>query len=129
MWLWKRKKGIPSTAVIHDDCYQRLPGELRSRFSKTDDDAQVTHYAAGTNGGPGGDRENAEDDEWSLFPAAALSVEVLDLGCASQPTENYTIDADPVGDSPADPSPADLPDTGNDFGGGDGGGAGATGAY
>jgi hypothetical protein len=112
MWLFKRKKGIPATAVINDGCYNKLPDALKSRFYPAPDDAEVTHRVES--------EEDEEDRDLNPFFLMAIIDDLdidqteeaidLNLGSSSQPTENYSIDA-------------------GNFGGGSGGGAGASDSY
>jgi hypothetical protein len=114
MWFFKRKKGIPATAVIHDDCYSRLPDTLKSRFYKAPDDSEVTHVVDTEGEGEGAD--------FVLMAAASGGLDLL-LGTEDTPTENYSIE-----DQATDPV-IDAPGLGEDFGGGDAGGGGATDSY
>jgi hypothetical protein len=111
MWLFKTKKGIPARAVIHDDCYSRLPDTLKTRFAKAPDDSEVTHVVD--------QQTDVNDDEEFTLVAAAEGALDLILGSGDTPTENYIIDP-PTPDPVADPEPE------KEFGGGesDGGGAG-----
>jgi hypothetical protein len=115
MWFFKRKKGIPARAVIHDDCYSRLPETLKARFYKAPDNAEVTHVVDTEGEGEGAD--------FVLMAAASGGLDLL-LGTEDTPTENYSIDHEPV----VSQSPT-LDDTGGDLGGGDAGGGGATDSF
>jgi hypothetical protein len=107
MWFFKRKKGTEFKAVIHNDCYQKLPDTLKNRFYPAPSYSEPTHIA-GTNNG----------EDWVLGALVSGGPDLL-LGSSDTPTENYSIDE----------SSAATPDTDFDFGGGSGGGAGATDGY
>lgn len=110
MWMFKTKKGILKTAVIHDDCYAKLPETLKNRFYAVERDAEVTHVVDS--------QTDVKDDEEFILLATGVGLDLW-LGSGDTPTENYSID------SPT-PDPAPDPDLGGDFGGGesDGGGGG-----
>jgi hypothetical protein len=114
MWMYKRKKGTPASAVITPAHYEALPGPIRKRFFEVPEDTEPTHVP------------QVNDDAFQLL--GIIDAEALHLGTESNPTENYVT-------APLDPP--DLPDQvdasqGNgepDFGGGSGGGAGAGDSY
>jgi hypothetical protein len=73
MWYFKRKKGQQVKAVIHNDCYQKLPDELKNRFYPAPSDTEVTHTV-----------QYEEDDELNPFFLAAVGEGLeLMLGSAS----------------------------------------------
>jgi hypothetical protein len=110
MWFFKTKKGRPVKAVIHDDCYSKLPDTLKSRLYPAPDDAEVTHTV--------GSVRDWSGEEFFLCELGSSGLDMI-LGSSGTPTENYSIED----------SPAATPDTDFDFGGGSGGGAGATDSY
>jgi hypothetical protein len=107
MWFFKRKKGTAFKAVIHNDCYQKLPNNLKNRFYPAPSDSEVTHKVASS---PDGDGEGSGEE----FILGAIVEGALDLmlGSEDTPTENYSIE-DPAPDMAADPEPQEQ-----DFGGG-----------
>lgn len=111
MWFFKTKKGIPAKAVIHDDCYSKLPDTLKSRFYPAPSDAEVTHTVDSATDGDG----EGSGEEFLLGALVSSGLDLL-LGSADTPTENYSTEDDPAPQE-------------QDFGGGSGGGGGASDSY
>ena len=69
MWMFKTKKGILKTAVIHDDCYAKLPDTLKNRFCCGADDAEITHVVYS--------QTNGDDDEEFVLLDAGYDVDFV----------------------------------------------------
>lgn len=104
-------------AVIHDDCYAKLPERIKTRFYPVADDAEITHTVDSSDG----EGEGVEKFTLLAVAGAQAGLDLL-LGNEDTPTENYSIGADAPA---ADPGP----DLGGDFGGGSGDGGGAEGTF
>jgi hypothetical protein len=110
MWYFKRKLGQGKEVkhVIHNECYQKLPDNLKSRFYPAPSDSEPTHTVYG----PG------KLDEFGLLAVEVAGIDVY-LGSEGAPTENYCIER-----------ATEATDAGGtvDFGGFGGGDAGGSGA-
>jgi hypothetical protein len=110
LWFWKHKD---SKAIIHEDCYKKLPDEHKKKFLKATTAATSTHTVVEDNG------------NFALSMAVGMATDNIALGYVAGGSLSGAILGEmmhshelTISDSP---NPGDI----GGFGGGDGGGGGA----